>query len=186
MNNTFKVKTESAKATAMEYWLAKAPYTLDNKVKLEAIGEVLSMIYLKTIREDASAAYSVGAFGRFNVASKQPMMMLIAYCPMNPDKSDLAQQLLTEGINNAAEKIDADIVKKVKEAMVKRAGIEAKDNSHWIDVIEDYLDFGINIEADYVKKVEALTPESLASFLKKNILASKNHVKVVMLPDLQK
>ena len=61
--NQFKVKTESPKATAREMWYAEMPYTLDNIVKLDAVGQVLSMIYLKTIREDESAAYSCGAAG---------------------------------------------------------------------------------------------------------------------------
>ncbi|MDE6807316.1 MAG: insulinase family protein, partial [Prevotella sp.] len=53
--NHFKVKTESPKATAREMWYADMPYTLDIMVKIDAVGQLLSMVYLKTIREDESA-----------------------------------------------------------------------------------------------------------------------------------
>ena len=180
--NQFKVKTESPKATAREMWYAEMPYTLDNIVKLDAVGQVLSMIYLKTIREDESAAYSCGAAGHFNTGTNQPKALLQAYCPMNPDKSELAVRLLHEGIQNMAKQVDADQLQKVKDYMLKQADIDAKQNSYWINTITTFKEYGLDVNTDYKKTVEALTVDSVRDFLNQ-LLKSGNHVEVIMTPE---
>jgi zinc protease len=180
--NNFKVKTESPKATAFENWYVDMPYTLENTVKLDAVGQILSMIYLKTIREDESAAYSCGAYGNFNQSSRDSKAMLIAYCPMNPDKQELAVRLLHEGIQKMAQQVDGDQLQKVKDYMLKQADINAKQNGHWINVINTYKDQGIDIQTDYKKTVEALTVDNVRDFLNQ-ILKSGNHIEVIMTPE---
>ena len=181
--NNFKVKTESPKATAFEVWHAKVPYTLENQVKLDAVGQVLSMIYLKTIREDESAAYSCGAYGNFNGSSHEPIALLQAYCPMNPDKQEIAVRLLHEGIANMQKAVDADKLQKVKEYMLKQIDVDAKKNSYWVNVITTFKDHGLDFHTDYKKTVEALTTDSVRDFLNNMLLKSGNHIEVIMLPE---
>ena len=181
--NQFKVKTESPKAAARELWYAEAPYTLENIVKLDAVGQILSMIYLKTIREDESAAYSCGAAGGFNNASHQARAMLQAYCPMNPDKSELAVRLLHEGIAGMAKKIDADQLTKVKEYMLKQIDVDAKQNSYWVNTITTFKEYGLDVYTAYKQTVEALTTDSVRDFLNNVLLKSGNHVEVIMTPE---
>ena len=181
--NQFKVKTESPKATARELWYADAPYSLENIVKIDAVGQILSMIYLKTIREDESAAYSCGAVGGFNNASHQPRVMLQAYCPMNPDKSELAVRLLHEGIANMSKAVDADQLAKVKEYMLKQIDVDAKKNSYWVSTIATFKDYGLDVYTDYKKTVEALTVENVRDFLNNVVLKSGNHIEVIMTPE---
>jgi zinc protease len=180
--NNFKVKTESPKATAYEYWHAEMPYTLDNQVKMDAIGQILSMIYLKTIREDESAAYSCGAYGGFNLSSHQPVAMLQAYCPMNPDKQEIAVRLLHEGIAKMQKAVDADQLAKTKEYMLKQFDVDAKKNGFWINTITAYKDYGVDFYTDYKKTVESLTVENVRDFLNK-LLKSGNHIEVIMSPE---
>ena len=180
--NQFKVKTESPKATAREMWYADMPYTLENNVKIDAVGQILSMIYLKTIREDESAAYSCGAAGYFSTGSKQPKAMLQAYCPMNPDKAELAVRLIHEGIENMAKKVDADQLQKVKDYMLKQADIDAKKNNYWINTINVFKEYGLDFHTDYKKTVEALTVDSVRDFLNQ-LLKSGNSIEVIMTPE---
>ena len=109
--------------------------------------------------------------------------MMQAYCPMNPDKSEIALRLLHEGMENAAKQIDPDQVQKVKDYMLKQIDIDAKTNSYWVGVIDKMRTFGIDIHHDYKKTVEALTPESLSRFIREKLLSSGNWVEVVMLPE---
>jgi zinc protease len=182
VTNHFKVKTESPKATAYEVWYADMPYTLDNIVKLDAVGQVLSMIYLKTIREDESAAYSCGSRGYFNNSSRQAKAMLIAGCPMNPDKQEIAVRLLHEGIANMQKAVDADQLQKVKEYMLKQIDVDAKKNDYWINTITTFKEYGLDVYTNYKKTVESLTVDSVRDFLNQ-LLKSGNHVEVVMLPE---
>ena len=180
--NNFKVKTESPKATAFEYWYADMPYTLENQVKIDAVGQILSMIYLKTIREEESAAYSCGAAGGFNLSSHQAKAALQGYCPMNPDKQEIAVRLLHEGITNMQKAIDADQLAKTKEYMLKQFDVDAKKNGYWINTITNYKDFGVDFHTNYKKTVESLTVENVRDFLNK-FLKSGNHVEVIMTPE---
>ena len=180
--NNFKMKTESPKATAYEMWYADMPYTLENSVKIDAVGQILSMIYLKTIREDESAAYSCGAYGGFNLRTHQPKVQLQAYCPMNPDKQEIAVRLLHEGIQNMAKSVDADQLQKAKEYMLKQIDVDAKTNGYWVNTITTFKDYGLDMYTDYKKTVEALTTDSVRDFLNQ-LLKSGNHTEIIMLPE---
>ena len=180
--NKFLVKTESPKAIAFETWYADMPYTLENNVKIDAVGQILSMIYLKTIREDESAAYSCGAAGGFNVSTRQPKAMLQAYCPMNPDKEEIAVRLLHEGIAGMQKAVDADQLTKVKEYMLKQFDVDAKKNGYWVNTITTWKDYGLDVYTDYKKAVEALTTDNVRDFLNQ-LLKSGNHIEVIMLPE---
>ena len=184
VENHFTVKTESPKATAVMVWTGKKPHTLENIVKADAAGQVLSMIYLKTIREDESAAYSCGASGEFEVDGTQPLVQLQAYCPMNPDKRDTAVRLLHEGMDQVCKAVDAEMLAKVKENMLKNADINLKNNNYWASALIAWKDFGLDTVTNYKKTVEALTPESLSRFIS-DIVAEGNCVEVIMLPEAE-
>ena len=182
VQNAFHTDNET-KAMDVLVWTAKAPYTLENQVLLEAAGEVLSMVYLKNIREEESAAYSCGAGGMFNLSASEPVAMLQAYCPMNPEKADLAVRLLHEGIAGCAQQIDPESLRQVKEAMLKDADIKFKNNNFWINTITTWRDHGVDLYTDYKKTIEALTPEKVAAFIRDVILASGNEIEVIMTPE---
>lgn len=180
--NNFKRKMETPKANAFEFWHRTAPYTLENSVLADAAGQVLSMVYLKDIREDASAAYSVGAYGALNRSGDKVDVVMQAYCPMDPNKVETAIRLLAKGMTDNTVKVDADKVAKIKENMLKNADEDLKKNSFWMDKIDEYVYTGVDFITDYKKVVSELTPEKIAAFLKE-LVGSGNHVEVVMLPE---
>ena len=183
--NRFIVDTESPKATAVEMWMANTDYTLENAVKIDAVGQILSMIYLKTIREDESAAYSCGAAGQLDLTDPQPVLMLQAYCPMNPDKHEIAVRLLHEGMAQVAQQIDPEMLQKVKDHMLNQIDIDSKTNGYWIGAIDKWRTYGVDVFHTYKQTVEALTPAALSQFIREKLLSSGNHVEVIMLPKQQ-
>lgn len=46
-------------------------------------------------------------------------------------------------------KVDADKVQKVKEYMLKQADEDAKSNSHWLEVLDDYMTWGLDFQTGY-------------------------------------
>jgi len=179
--NHFTFKSETPKAMSVEVWHQPTKYTVENAVLVDAAAQVLSMVYLKDIREDQGAAYSVGASGGLNRTADKTFAIIQAQCPMDPNKAEIAVKLLNEGIKNNSVKVDMDKLQKVKDFMLKQADISAKNNGHWINVLSEYITLGVDIQSDYKAAVEALTPEKIATFLK-GLLASGNHVEVVMTP----
>jgi zinc protease len=91
-------------------------------------------------------------------------------------------ELLLEGMNNCAEKFDADILDKVKAYMLKQADEDAKNNGHWVNIITAWKDYAIDMQTDYKKTVEALTVESMQQFTKQ-LLAAGNRIEVIMMPE---
>ena len=182
VKNNFTVKTESPNAMSYEIWTAKMPYTLENSIKTDALGQALSQIYLATIREEESAAYTCGAYGGFDNNGTDSYARLVAVSQGNPEKNARAVELLLEGAKKSAEKFDADILSKVKAYMLKQADEDAKKNGHWVNILSAWKYRGIDLQTDYKKTVEALTPEAMQQFLQQ-LLAAGNHTEVIMMPE---
>jgi zinc protease len=181
--NTFTRKMETPKANAYKFWLnTKMPYSLANSIKMDIAGQVLSMVYLKKIREEASAAYSCGAQGGSMLADDgYHIFQLVGSCPMKPEKKELAEKIMVDAVNELAVKCDKEMLDKVKLYMLKQIDNRVKTNNYWLGIIDFYEILGIDSHTDYKKLVEAQTPESISSFVKE-FLAGANKVSVTMLP----
>ena len=182
--NKFTRKMETPKANAYMYWYnLTTPYSLENAVAASAAGQVLEMIYLKKIREDAGAAYSAGATGMASLGGDTPFTALVGICPMDPEKSDMAIKIMEEEAKILCTTVDADMLNKVKELMLKRADENAKTNSYWVSTINNLDEYGVDTYTNYKNVVNALTPEKVAKMVKDVIFKGGNSVKVIMLPE---
>ena len=134
-------------------------------------------------QRENSAAYSVGGYG-FNqrTADDQNYLQILAGCPMDPAKADLAHKLMDQGVTETATTVDATDLQKVKEFMLKQAKENARNNNHWLGVLSEYCDTGLDTQTDYEKTVNALTPEKVAAFMK-SLLSTGDSVEVLMTPE---
>ncbi len=180
--NHFTRKMETPKCIALEMWTAKMPYSLENAVLAGVAGDVLSMEYLKQIREEASAAYSVSANGSLSRNGKEFIATLQSYCPMDPNKREQAVGLLKSIVKDNTVKVDPDKVAKIKANMLKSIDMAVKTNNYWMGVINNYDEYGVDSYTNYKKVVEGITPAKIAAYLKK-LLAAGNHVEVVLAPE---
>ncbi len=181
-DNTFYRKQETPKSNIYMFWYNNStPYSLDNSIKADAAGQVLDMVYLKTIREEQSAAYSASAGGFSQLGGDQPWTAIYGYCPVKPEKKDIAIKIMRDEFQKLSTTIDADMLKKTKDLMLKQYEDALKTNNYWMSVINDYDEYGVDKDTDYKKLVEALTPASVAQFVKTNLIG-KNSVSVIMLP----
>ena len=185
VKNNFTVKTDSPNAMSYEIFSSKLPYTLENDIKLDVLSQALSQIYLATIREQESAAYTCGAYGGFDLKGTDAIARLICVSQGNPEKNARAVELLFEGLNKSAESFDTDILAKVKTYMLKQADEDAKKNGHWINIITTWKDYGLDFQTDYKKVVESITPEVMQQFTKQ-LLSAGNHVECIMMPEENK
>lgn len=183
IKKVFSMNMQTPQSHLNEIWRSnKIEYSLTNCVKLKAISKLLSMVYLKTIREDASAAYYAEAIEDIDNDGKDVYMSITGDCPMDPAKQKLAVDLMLKGTKDAAMKINAEDLAKVKSTMLKQADEDAKDNSHWIDIINDYNEYHVDLQTDYKNEISKLTTEGLSSFLKNIFLSSGNHIEILMNP----
>ena len=184
VDNIFTRKQETPKANSILIWAnPNLDYTYERSVQVDMIGQILSMEYLKKIREDASAAYSCGAAASGSIATDGYHNFVIqAYCPFKPEFKDVALQILRDEVTNAAENIDPEKVEKVKELLLKHYDDNQKENAYWQSVIEMWRYHGIDIQTDGRQIIERQTVETLKAFMK-DILTGQNRVSVAMLPE---
>ena len=180
--NSFKHKAETPKAIAIMNWYSKdMPYTLENSVKATMAGQILSMEYLKKIREDASAAYTVGAGAGVSRNDFETQAYIVAQCPMKPEKGDIALQIMRDEVNAMAKTCDADKLQKVKEYLLKNLGDQRKQNGYWLGRINNWRKYGLDLDTDYEKVVNAQTVESISAFVAE-LLKAGNAAEVIMMP----
>jgi zinc protease len=179
----FTRKSETPKAMAQIYWYdTKTPYSLENQLKANILGQVLSKIYLQKIREDAGAAYSAGARGWSTYEGSNIFTTVMASCPMKPEMADMAVKIMNEEIYEACKNIDATTLKEIKELAIKDHGTSIKENGYWLRQIHNYLFTGADGHTGFEQIVNAQTPESIAAFARQ-LLNAGNKVEVVMLPE---
>ncbi|MCH5308094.1 MAG: insulinase family protein [Prevotella sp.] len=182
VKNHFTRKMETAKAIAVMTWYSdQMSYTLEDIVRADMVGQILTMIYTEKIREEASAAYSVMAQGGIERDDYRTEGQVFIYCPMKPEKGDIAQQIMFDEVQTMAKSVDAEKLKKVKEYMLKNIDDAAKTNNYWIRQINRLRKYGVDTHSEYKKVVEEQTTESVAAFVEK-LLKAGNHAQVVMMP----
>ena len=183
VNNRFEKQMETPQAQTTQVWKNdKMAYTLENKVLLDAATRVLTRIYLRTIREEESAAYNVGCSGEISTMGPKPVFFMIAQAPTNPDKQKIAEDLMMKYINEAKTKIADDDLNPVKETMLKQAEDNNRENGHWMDVLTEWTAEGVDLQTNYVETVKGLTPEKVQAFIA-TILSAGNQASVVMMPE---
>jgi zinc protease len=158
------------------------PYTLENSVKSTMVGQILSMEYLKKIREEASAAYTVVSQASTSRDDFETSSQILAYCPMKPEKADTALMIMRDEVAAIAKTCDADKLQKVKEYMLKNHGDQLKQNGYWLGVISTLRQWGLDFHSDYEKVVNAQTPESIAAYVTE-LLKAGNHAEIIMMPE---
>ena len=180
--NHFTRKMETPKAIGAVAWLSEdIPATLENRIRASMLGQVASMIYIKQIREEASAAYYAGANANVSREDEKNIAQLFAYCPMKPEKGEIAMSIMREELQKMATTVDADMLTKVKEYMLKNHADKLKDNSYWQSRIWSMYEYGLDYHTNYDAIVQAQTPATIAAFVTE-LLKSGTRVEVVMMP----
>lgn len=184
VENKFTRKQETPKATAIIAWTNPVmDYTNERSIQIDMVGQILDMEYLAKIREEASAAYTVQGMGQGQVGTDGYHNFVIqAYCPMKPEKADVAIQIMNDEVAAAAQNIDAEKLAKVKELMLKHYDDNQNKNGYWENVIFMWRHYGIDIQTNGREVIERQSVDTLKDFMKE-FLKNSNRIAVIMLPE---
>ena len=182
VKNDFTRKMETPKAIAFMTWYNdKMDYTLENIVRADMAGQILTMLYTEKIREEASAAYTVMSQGGIQRDDYRTTGQVVVYCPMKPEKGDIATKIMFDEVQTLAKTVDAEKLAKVKEYMLKNVDDQAKTNNYWVRQLNRLRKYGVDTHTDYKKVVEAQTPADIAAFMQQ-LLKADNFARIVMTP----
>ena len=178
----FIQKMETPKTTLTVKWFnTEMPYTLENNIKSYLLGSVLSRIYFDKIREDAGAAYSVGAYGNNMIEGDMPYTAITVMAPLKPEFTDMALQIINDEMVKACETIDPVKLNDFKESLLKNHETRLKENNYWYNMIATYATRGLDFHTGFEDIVNAQTPESIAAFARE-LMSAGNKVEIVMTP----
>ena len=181
VGNSFEKEMKIRKASNFILYSGSMPYTINNRTAMTAVGSILSIRYLESIREKEGGSYGVGVRGSITNTPIDEATLLMQF-----DTDPLKQEKLISIIYSEVDEIvtkgpRADDLQKVKENMLKKYTEDLAENGWWQNAVQRYYQDKLNLVDDYKASVEALTPEVIQSTLK-NLVAQGNVLEVVMKP----
>ena len=153
------------------------PYSIENSVKIDMLGDILSNIYTETLREEEGGAYSPYASGNFNAWNGY--WQIISIVQTNADvqnkmidraKAEFAK-LLKDGATESQ-------FGKVKEAAMKQYEINVRTNRYWDNSLFRYVR-GIDDITNHKAAIENLTLADFNKFIS-TLYNGKNHIQLVI------
>lgn len=182
INNRFVRAMETPKATIARFYMGETPYSLKTAAVANALGQILTQRYLKSIREEGGLAYSVGAAASVSHDLRDEYAVQV-FCPVKPAQMDSALLLMDQGINDIAEKgVTAEEIEKVVKYELKTFADNQKENAYWEGNITNYIRWNNNDVEGYEEAYKTLTSAEIQKFAKEVILGKKNCITVTMLP----
>ncbi len=182
VDNHFVRAMETPKAYALQMWTGPIEYNMKNALVVDALGQILTQRYLKSIREEKGLAYSVGAMGQADFGLREQYVMQVI-CPTKPAKMDSTLLLLDQGLEEIAQKgVTAEELGNVVKQTVKTFTDNQKKNAYWQGLIANMVLWNKDLQKDYETTAKALKPEDIQKFVQNVLLKQKNRVTVTMMP----
>jgi len=175
----FTAKMEVETSTNAIRYYAPMEYNWENSLNMTAIGRVLNIRYLESVREREGGSYGVGVSGSTTRLPAGEALLRIQF-DGNPEKQKILVAIIHDEIDQIIKNgVRADDLQKVKESMLKDFEENLEKNNYWSSILAAYYMDGRNYIADYRNAVNALTLESVRKTLKK-LVAAGNVLEVSM------
>ncbi|HBG40047.1 MAG TPA: peptidase M16 [Porphyromonadaceae bacterium] len=175
----FEQEEETPKSTITVLYHADHTFDFRNQLMASMLGQALTILYTKTIREEAGAAYSVGASSSAEYYPEEKAMVKVRFTT-NPKSQELAVSLVDKGLQDIAsegpEKADID---KAKEYLLKVYQSNLTLNRYWQYVMSYQWNHGVDISKDYAAIVNDITAKDIQQFAR-NIMENGDRIAVIM------
>ncbi len=182
VNNHFFRQMETPQAVVVQIYTGKNPYSMKEAAVVNALGAVLTQRYLKSIREDAGIAYSVGTDGSASYGVND-RYTLVTQCPVKPAQLDSALLLMKQGIEDIAKNgVTADELEKVLAFELKDNADNQKKNGYWMNLITEKVIWNKDLRTNYESTLKSITSKDIQDFVNNVVLKQNNCITVSMRP----
>lgn len=182
VENRFVREMETPKAAIFQLWSGTNPYDMKNAAVIDALGQILTQRYLKSIREESGMAYSVGADGTASYGLRDDYTIQV-YCPVKPAKADSALLLMEQGLLDIARQgVTDEELDKVKQFELKQYADAQRNNGYWQGLIMELTQWNKDNREGYENTIKSITSADIRKFVNDVLLKQHNRVTVVMLP----
>lgn len=157
----------------------KMEYNNRNELLMDAIGQLLRIVYTEKVREDKGGTYSVQASGDLQHHPNDEALLRIAF-QTDPQKyNDLIPIVYKELEKMATEGPSQQDLDKVKAYELKVYNQVLRMNNYWEYVLYTDLYNGIDVDTDFRYIVENMTCGDIRTTLR-NLLNQNNCIEVTM------
>lgn len=178
----FSTKQETPRVIAVNLFKADvANYTLADRLNLQAMGEVLNTVYLKTIREDAGGTYVMQNMVEVMVVPK-PQAIDLALFMTDTTKIDELLPLIDAGVKDMCENGPSqENLTKATENFAKNFTDGESKNSTWNNYLYNWYGLGQDNYTTYTEVLKGVTVETVKAAANK-FFDQKNRITLVQLP----
>lgn len=157
----------------------KMEYNNRNELLMDAIGQLLRIVYTEKVREDKGGTYSVQASGNLQHHPNDEALLRIAF-QTDPQKyNDLIPIVYKELEKMATEGPSQQDLDKVKAYELKVYNQVLRMNNYWEYVLYTDLYNGIDVDTDFRYIVENMTCDDIRTTLR-NLIDQNNCIEVTM------
>lgn len=177
--NKYAKEQQTPTATIVFLYSGKAPYTLKNDILLSFATQVLDMVYTEEVREKEGGTYGVNCFGDLQKYPKEQLLLQIVF-QTDPAKKDKLAGIVVDELKKLAAEGPSDVhLQKVKEYMLKKYADNQKENGYWMNNLNDYFYYGMDMTEGYTDIVNSITAKDIQKFVS-DLLKQGNEIEVTM------
>ena len=177
--NEYAKEQQTPTATIVFLYSGKAPYTLKNDILLSFATQVLDMVYTEEVREKEGGTYGVNCFGDLQKYPKEQLLLQIVF-QTDPAKKDKLAGIVVDELKKLAAEGPSDVhLQKVKEYMPKKYADNQKENGYWMNNLNDYFYYGMDMTEGYTDIVNSITAKDIQKFVS-DLLKQGNEIEVTM------
>ncbi|MDE6207411.1 MAG: insulinase family protein [Muribaculaceae bacterium] len=171
----FSRQMENPQGFVYNFYSGPAAYTLDNILNAAVFGQLLRNRLLADLRESRGWTYSIRTHAGINPglsATGGPSLLMPTNIKVQPGYEQATLDIVNATIKEMADAtvISAEEVAGIKEFLLKSFDESATDNAYWLKVIKSYERDGMDMHNTYRAAVEALSPETVAAFVRDTVL----------------
>ncbi len=181
IENRFQVAMQAPKTTVRYTFTGEIPYTMENDLALDVLGQVLDIRYTASIREEKGGTYGVGVGGMLSPMAK-PRYQFIVHFDTDPAMADELMEIVIKEIETIAQNgPKAEDLGKAKEYLAKQRPDDLKKNSTWLNYLHENYMYKADYNTGYDAALSGLNANQIKAIAAK-ILKDGNLVKIIMDP----
>ena len=186
ITNRYQKKMETPQSIIVSVWTGETEMTVRNTALMSILGNCISEIYLKKIREELGAAYSTSAQGNITRGSDdRPRYVLQVAFPLKPEMTDTCLQIVQDVFEDVCENgVSQESITKAKEYMLKTFTQNQRENGFWVNRIASIARRNYDPAANYEQIIQGISSADIRQ-MAKTIQANGNRVRVIMEPQAE-
>lgn len=179
LSKTYAKEQQTPMATVIMLYTGKCKYSLKDNLLMSFLTQALNMVYTEEIREKEGGTYGVQSMGQLDKYPREEAALQIFY-QTDPSKVEHLNSVIDREMKKMAkEGPSEEQMSKIKEFMQKQHKDNLKENSYWMNCLDEYFYTGVDNTAGYEALIDGLTAKDVQKFVN-SLIKQGNKITVVM------